>query len=234
MTTVNNNEQALYTLEELQTAIRWDDNGLVSTIVQDANTKDVLMLAYMNQDSLRQSINSGQTWFWSRSRNELWNKGATSGHTQKISWLRYDCDADALLVGVEQTGAACHTGNTTCFYRQADIATGGPSSIVDEAVANPATILSTLQATIADRDKQRPEGAYTTYLFEKGIDKILKKVGEESAEVIIAAKNRDKDELRYESSDLIFHLMVLWRESGLSLEDVLVELSSRHLKKKGE
>jgi phosphoribosyl-ATP pyrophosphohydrolase/phosphoribosyl-AMP cyclohydrolase len=234
MTTGNNKEQALYTLEELQTAIRWDDNGLVSTIVQDATTKDVLMLAYMNQDSLRQSINSGQTWFWSRSRNELWNKGATSGHTQSITWLRYDCDADALLIGVEQIGAACHTGNTSCFYRQADIATGGPSSIVDEAVVNPATILSALQATIADRDKQRPEGAYTTYLFEKGIDKILKKVGEESAEVIIAAKNRDKDELRYESSDLIFHLMVLWRESGLTLEDVLGELSSRHLKKKGE
>jgi phosphoribosyl-ATP pyrophosphohydrolase/phosphoribosyl-AMP cyclohydrolase len=234
MTTGNNNEQALYTLEELQTAIRWDDYGLVSTIVQDATTKDVLMLAYMNQDSLRKSINSGQTWFWSRSRNELWNKGATSGHTQSISWLRYDCDVDALLIGVVQNGAACHTGNTTCFYRQADIATGGPSSIVDEAVGNPATILSALQATIADRDKQRPEGAYTTYLFEKGIDKILKKVGEESAEVIIAAKNRDKDELRYESSDLIFHLMVLWRESGLTLEDVLGELSGRHLKKKGE
>jgi phosphoribosyl-ATP pyrophosphohydrolase/phosphoribosyl-AMP cyclohydrolase len=234
MTSENNNEQALFTLEQLKTAIRWDDHGLVSTIVQDANTKDVLMLAYMNEDSLQQSINSGQTWFWSRSRNELWNKGATSGHTQKISWLRYDCDVDALLIGVEQIGAACHTGNSTCFYRQADLTTGGPSSVVDEANANPAVILSSLQATIAERDKLRPEGAYTTYLFEKGIDKILKKVGEEAAEVIIAAKNRDKDELRYESSDLIFHLMVLWRESGLTLEAVLGELSGRHLKKKGE
>jgi phosphoribosyl-ATP pyrophosphohydrolase/phosphoribosyl-AMP cyclohydrolase len=234
MTDQNNKEQILFTLEQLTTAIRWDNNGLVSTIIQDANTKDVLMLAYMNQDSLQQSINSGQTWFWSRSRNELWNKGATSGHSQTISWLRYDCDVDALLIGVEQIGAACHTGNSSCFYRQADLSTGGPSSVVDEAAVNPALILSTLQATIAERDKLRPEGAYTTYLFEKGIDKILKKVGEETAEVIIAAKNRDKEELRYESSDLIFHLMVLWRESGLSLEAVLDELSSRHLKKMGE
>ncbi|MEX2414633.1 MAG: bifunctional phosphoribosyl-AMP cyclohydrolase/phosphoribosyl-ATP diphosphatase HisIE [Paenibacillaceae bacterium] len=234
MTDQKNKGQTLFTIEQLATAIRWDDNGLVSTIIQDVSTKDVLMLAYMNRDSLQQSINSGQTWFWSRSRNELWNKGATSGHTQTISWLRYDCDADALLIGVEQTGAACHTGNSSCFYRQADLTTGGPSSVVDEAAANPAWILSTLEATIAQRDELRPEGAYTTYLFEKGIDKILKKVGEETAEVIIAAKNRDTDELRYESSDLIFHLMVLWRESGLSLEAVLGELSSRHLKKKGE
>jgi len=234
MTDQKNNEQTLFTLEQLTAAIRWDDQGLVSTIIQDAKTKDVLMLAYMNKESLQQSINSGQTWFWSRSRNELWNKGATSGHTQTISWLRYDCDADALLVGVEQVGAACHTGKRSCFYRQADIETGGPSTWVGEAGANPATILSTLEATIAERDEHRPEGAYTTYLFEKGIDKILKKVGEEAAEVIIAAKNRDKEELRYESSDLIFHLMVLWRESGLTLDEVLGELSGRHLKKKGE
>ena len=124
--------------------------------------------------------------------------------------------------------------NTSCFYRQADLTTGGPSSLVDAQATNPALILSALEATIAERDELRPEGAYTTYLFEKGIDKILKKVGEETAEVIIGAKNRDKDELRYESADLIFHLMVLWRESGLTLDAVLGELSSRHLKKKGE
>ncbi len=230
----NNNEQTLFTLEQLAATIRWDDKGLVSTIIQDAKSKDVLMLAYMNKESLQQSITSGQTWFWSRSRNELWNKGATSGHTQTISWLRYDCDADALLIGVEQTGSACHTDHTSCFYRQADLTTGGPSTLVDDATMNPAMILSTLQATIAERNELRPEGAYTTYLFEKGIDKILKKVGEETAEVIIAAKNRDIEELRYESSDLIFHLMVLWRESGLTLEAVLEELSSRHLKKKVE
>jgi phosphoribosyl-ATP pyrophosphohydrolase/phosphoribosyl-AMP cyclohydrolase len=234
MTEESKKEHALFTLEQLIKEIRWDESGLVSTIIQDAGTKDVLMLAYMNRESLLRSVNSGQTWFWSRSRNELWNKGATSGHTQQISWLRYDCDADALLIGVEQTGAACHTGKNSCFYRQADLTTGAPSSLVDELTANPAMILSTLEATIAQRDEQRPEGAYTTYLFEKGIDKILKKVGEESAEVIIAAKNRDKDELRYESSDLIFHLMVLWRENGLSLAEVLNELNGRHLKKKGE
>lgn len=234
-----NRESALYTKEQLLSEIRWDERGLVTAVVQDAANKDVLMVAHMNRESLTRTLASGTTWFWSRSRGELWNKGATSGHFQRVKWLRYDCDADALLVGVEQTGAACHTGKRSCFYRELDLAEGTSAAVNTgddggAAAADPANFLHVLEALIAERQRERPEGAYTTYLFEKGIDKILKKVGEEAAEVIIGAKNRNLDELRYESADLIFHLMVLWRESGLSLDDVLRELSGRHLKKKGD
>jgi phosphoribosyl-ATP pyrophosphohydrolase/phosphoribosyl-AMP cyclohydrolase len=214
--------------------IKYDAQGLVPAIVQDAVSKEVLMLAYMNSESLQRTIQTGDTWFWSRSRGELWNKGATSGHTQKVKALRYDCDADTLLVLVEQTGPACHNGTYTCFTETIPVAAGE-----GEAVSAPAAavagerfaILSELEAVIASRDAERPEGAYTTYLFEKGVDKILKKVGEETAEVIIAAKNKDNDELRYEASDLIFHLMVLLRNNKLPLDDIMKELANRHVKK---
>ncbi|NOU63541.1 bifunctional phosphoribosyl-AMP cyclohydrolase/phosphoribosyl-ATP diphosphatase HisIE [Paenibacillus sp. LMG 31461] len=210
--------------------IKYDAQGLVPAIVQDAVSKEVLMLAYMNSESLQRTIQTGDTWFWSRSREELWNKGATSGHTQKVKALRYDCDADTLLVLVEQVGPACHNGSYTCFT--SNIAVEGS---IEEAA--PATggdrfaILAELEAVIASRDAERPEGAYTTYLFEKGVDKILKKVGEETAEVIIAAKNKDNEELRYEASDLIFHLMVLLRNNKLPLDDIMKELANRHVKK---
>ncbi|MCD9025195.1 bifunctional phosphoribosyl-AMP cyclohydrolase/phosphoribosyl-ATP diphosphatase HisIE [Cohnella silvisoli] len=210
--------------------ITWSADGLVPAIVQDALSKEVLMLAYMNKESLQKSLESGQTWFWSRSRNELWNKGATSGHTQQIVSLHYDCDGDTLLVKVRQNGPACHTGAYSCFYREAEVngqAATGPSQQAHEDRFGP---LSRLEATIANRDAERPEGAYTTYLFEKGVDKILKKVGEETAEVIIAAKNRDRDELRCESADLIFHLLVLLREQGVPFDGVLEELEYRHRK----
>lgn len=233
----NSRETALFTKDQLLKEIRWDERGLVTAVVQDAASKDVLMVAYMNRESLEKTMATGSTWFWSRSRGELWNKGATSGHVQQVRWLRYDCDADALLIGVEQTGAACHTGKRSCFYRELELS-GGTSVEADaserKAPADPANILNVLEALIDERYRERPEGAYTTYLFEKGIDKILKKVGEETAEVIIGAKNRSLDELRYESADLLYHLMVLWRESGLTLADVLRELSGRHLKKKGD
>ncbi|MEY9095066.1 bifunctional phosphoribosyl-AMP cyclohydrolase/phosphoribosyl-ATP diphosphatase HisIE [Paenibacillus sp. RC84] len=216
-------------------SIRYDSQGLVPAIVQDAISKDVLMLAYMNKESLEKTVATGTTWFWSRSRQELWNKGATSGHTQRVVSLRYDCDADTLLVLAEQTGPACHTGSYTCFGSEIPVA-GTDSAETGEAAAVTASadrfgILSRLESVIASREAERPEGAYTTYLFEKGIDKILKKVGEETAEVIIAAKNRDHDELRYETSDLIFHLMVLLRESKLPLDDVMAELERRHMSK---
>ncbi|EGL14439.1 MULTISPECIES: bifunctional phosphoribosyl-AMP cyclohydrolase/phosphoribosyl-ATP diphosphatase HisIE [Paenibacillus] len=216
-------------------SIRYDSQGLVPAIVQDAISKDVLMLAYMNKESLEKTVATGTTWFWSRSRQELWNKGATSGHTQRVVSLRYDCDADTLLVLAEQTGPACHTGSYTCFGSEIPVAgadsaeTGEPAAVT--ASADRFGILSRLESVIASREAERPEGAYTTYLFEKGIDKILKKVGEETAEVIIAAKNRDHDELRYETSDLIFHLMVLLRESKLPLDDVMAELERRHMSK---
>lgn len=220
-------------LEALLAAVRWDAQGLAPAIVQDASSKDVLMMAYMNEESLKRTVASGETWFWSRSRSELWHKGATSGHLQRVRSLRYDCDGDTLLVLVDQTGPACHTGSYSCFYNEVKAgALAGEAGGSGEAKADRFAMLAKLESVIAQRDAERPEGAYTTYLFEKGVDKILKKVGEETAEVIIAAKNRDNDELRCEASDLIFHLMVLLRERKLPLDDVLGELDRRHNKKK--
>lgn len=211
--------------------IKYDAHGLVPAIVQDAVSKEVLMLAYMNSESLQRTIQTGDTWFWSRSREELWNKGATSGHTQKVKALRYDCDADTLLVLVEQVGPACHNGTYTCFTESIPVE-GTVQEGTEPAVSGDRfAILGELEAVIASRDAERPDGAYTTYLFEKGVDKILKKVGEETAEVIIAAKNKDNDELRYEASDLIFHLMVLLRNNKLPLDDIMKELANRHVKK---
>lgn len=207
--------------------ISWSPEGLVPAVVQDALSKEVLMLAYMNKESLQKSLESGQTWFWSRSRSELWNKGATSGNTQEIVSLHYDCDGDTLLVKVQQKGPACHTGAYSCFYRGAS---KDEKTVTEQLSKKDDRFgpLSRLEATIAQRDAERPEGAYTTYLFEKGVDKILKKVGEETAEVIIAAKNRDQDELRCEAADLIFHLMVLLREQGIPFDNVLQELEFRN------
>ncbi|MEC0268098.1 bifunctional phosphoribosyl-AMP cyclohydrolase/phosphoribosyl-ATP diphosphatase HisIE [Paenibacillus anseongense] len=211
--------------------IKYDAHGLVPAIVQDAVSKEVLMLAYMNSESLQRTIQTGDTWFWSRSREELWNKGATSGHTQKVKALRYDCDADTLLVLVEQVGPACHNGTYTCFTESIPVEGAAQEGTEPAISGDRFAILGELEAVIASRDAERPEGAYTTYLFEKGVDKILKKVGEETAEVIIAAKNKDNDELRYEASDLIFHLMVLLRNNKLPLDDIMKELANRHVKK---
>ncbi|GGG05138.1 bifunctional phosphoribosyl-AMP cyclohydrolase/phosphoribosyl-ATP diphosphatase HisIE [Paenibacillus abyssi] len=214
-------------MSEWKNEIKWNADGLVPAIIQDAVSKEVLMMAYMNEESLNKSIESGETWFWSRSRGELWHKGATSGHVQKIRSMRYDCDGDTLLVRVDQEGSACHTGRYSCFFNQ--IAVPGANDDPREAKERFA-MLNQLEATISQRYAERPDGAYTTYLFEKGVDKILKKVGEEAAEVIIAAKNKDNDELRSEVSDLIFHLMVLLRERGLPLDEVMRELGLRHNK----
>ncbi|MGO4111608.1 bifunctional phosphoribosyl-AMP cyclohydrolase/phosphoribosyl-ATP diphosphatase HisIE [Paenibacillus sp. YAF4_2] len=216
-------------MTELAERIKWSEDGLVPAIVQDAQSKEVLMLAYMNKESLKLSVESGVTWFWSRSRNELWNKGATSGHTQRIRSMSYDCDADTLLVRVDQKGPACHTGAYSCFFNEIEVAGISTAGAETEASAdNRFAILGELESVIAARYAERPEGAYTTYLFEKGLDKILKKVGEEATEAIIAAKNSDNDELRSEASDLLFHLLVLLRERGLPLDDVMNELQSRH------
>lgn len=205
--------------------VKFDENGLIPAIVQDAVSKTVLTLAYMNKESLQKSLETKETWFWSRSRQELWHKGATSGNTQRIVSIQMDCDKDALVVQVVPNGSACHTGAYSCF--------AGELLPVEEAEAKAKqgsdryAILGELEQLIAAREAERPEGSYTTYLFEKGVDKILKKVGEESAEVIIAAKNRDPQELRYEASDLIFHLLVLLREQKLPLDEVLSELERR-------
>ncbi|WP_419955695.1 bifunctional phosphoribosyl-AMP cyclohydrolase/phosphoribosyl-ATP diphosphatase HisIE [Neobacillus niacini] len=201
--------------------IRFDEKGLVPAIVQDAETKEVLTLAYMNQESLTKTLETGETWFYSRSRQELWHKGATSGNTQSVVSVKYDCDQDAVLVLVQPKGPACHTGAVSCFS-EGVVTERASSSLADYQ------ILQSLEKLIIEREKERPEGAYTTYLFEKGVDKILKKVGEEASEVIIAAKNRDKEELKWEAADLLYHLQVLLVEQDLPFTEVLKTLEERH------
>lgn len=205
--------------------------GLVPAIIQDYSSGQVLMLAYMNQEALKKTLETGKTWFYSRSRQELWMKGETSGHVQQVKDILYDCDQDTLLVKVEQTGTACHTGHYSCFYRDIN-GQEVQESVFDltrvyEDVQRSPAILFELYDVIKGRQKDMPEGSYTTYLFSKGLDKILKKVGEENAEVIIASKNRDKKEVVYETADLIYHLMVLLVEQGVELGDVFAELKSR-------
>jgi phosphoribosyl-AMP cyclohydrolase / phosphoribosyl-ATP pyrophosphohydrolase len=208
--------------------VRFDEKGLIPAIVQDATTKEVLTLAYMNQISLEKSIETRETWFYSRSRQELWHKGATSGNTQTIVEMKLDCDQDAIVVLVNPAGPACHTGAISCFSEsilKEEITVKNEASLADYQ------ILMDLEQIIDQREKERPEGAYTTYLFEEGLDKILKKVGEEASEVIIAAKNRNQEELKWEASDLLYHLFVLLREQGLSFKEVLNVLQERHLDK---
>lgn len=206
--------------------LTFDAQGLIPAIVQDVQSKAVLMMAYMNREALQKTLETKQTWFWSRSRNELWHKGATSGNVQLVKELRYDCDQDTLLILVEPQGPACHNGTYTCFEDVVKL----EEPTMNEREGLQYEVISELIETIAKRDIERPEGAYTTYLFEKGVDKILKKVGEEAAEVIIAAKNRDPEELRNESADLLYHLMVLWREQGLGFAEVIDILKKRDSK----
>ena len=210
--------------------LKFDAHGLIPAIIQDAGSGQVLMMAYMNQEALDRTIATGRTWFYSRSRQSLWMKGETSGNIQTVKDIRYDCDQDTLLVLVEQTGAACHTGHYSCFYRSLEGQELEPArfdaSCVYQAKEGPAILLE-LMDVIRQRQKDRPKGSYTTYLFDKGLDKILKKVGEETAEVIIAAKNPDNSELIYEASDLIYHLLVLLVEKGVDITDIFGELRSR-------
>lgn len=230
--------------------LKFDEQGLITSIVQDNATGEVLMVAYMNAESLARTMQTGQTWFWSRSRQELWHKGATSGHTQQVMDIRLDCDGDALLVRVNPDGPACHTGERTCFYRGVNEAeppreqAGKPAavihsadsllslaeqpvSLVNVAAMDLGILLQDLFKLIQERKDQRPEGSYTTYLFDSGLDKILKKVGEEAAETIIAAKNEDRKPLSAEISDLLYHLLVLMVERDVSLLDILNELNNR-------
>ncbi|NBI27686.1 bifunctional phosphoribosyl-AMP cyclohydrolase/phosphoribosyl-ATP diphosphatase HisIE [Chengkuizengella marina] len=221
-------KQHLKDLNEVLNRITWDDQGLVPTIVQDQNSKDVLMMAYMNKESLKLSLETRETWFWSRSRQKLWHKGETSGHTQSIVKLKYDCDADTLLVFVNQKGSACHTGEQSCFFNEVAISKS-EDNVPKDPGEDDFKIISVLESVISKRYEERTQGAYTTYLFEKGIDKILKKVGEETAEVIIAAKNKDNQELTYEVSDLMFHIMVLLKDRDLPIKNIMKELEKRHV-----
>jgi phosphoribosyl-AMP cyclohydrolase / phosphoribosyl-ATP pyrophosphohydrolase len=203
--------------------IRFNDDGLVPAIVQDGRTRRVLMLAYMNQESLNRTCESGETWFWSRSRKSLWHKGETSGHTQAVEQIMFDCDADALLVLVRPKGPSCHTGAESCFFNHL----GEQQTRMD---ADFEVTLSSLYELVAARKLERPEDSYTTYLFDQGLDKILKKVGEEATETIVAAKNDDRESLIRETADLLYHLVVLLVERGVTLDAVADELSARRKK----
>ena len=198
--------------------LKFDENGLIPAIVVDSITKKVLTLAYMNRESLEITMEKGLTCFYSRSRKELWLKGETSGNYQHVVSITADCDNDALTVVVEKDGPACHTGSDSCFTKPVYQSEELHEFTVDG-----------LYDLLVGRKKDRPEGSYTTYLFDKGIDKILKKVGEECTEVIIAGKANDKAETIYEISDLVYHVMVLMIEMGISLDDIRNELASRHV-----
>jgi phosphoribosyl-ATP pyrophosphohydrolase/phosphoribosyl-AMP cyclohydrolase len=231
--------------------LKFDQQGLIPAIVQDANTHEVLTLAYMNDESLARTMETGETWFWSRSRNQLWHKGETSGNTQRVIELLLDCDQDALVVLVEPAGPACHKGDRTCFHNrdeskqipgsnaaahglvcEQDARAPVSGTAIDDGVEiSPAQelggLLDQLYALIESRERERPAGSYTTYLFNEGLDKILKKVGEESTETIVAAKNPDSAPLVAEASDLLYHLLVLLVARGITLEEIRLELVRR-------
>ena len=204
--------------EPVAERVRFGADGLIPAVVQDAGTGRVLTQAWMNRESLERTLERGDTWFWSRSRRELWHKGATSGNTQAVRAVLLDCDGDSLVVLVDQTGVACHTGAPTCF---GDILTEGD-------VPEPFAALADLERTVADRAQAAdPEASYTARLLAKGIDTVCKKVGEEATEVVLAAKGAERGQVVYESADLLYHLAVLWRAAGVSLDEVAAELASR-------
>ena len=200
------------------TGLKYDDRGLIPAVVIDTETRRVLMVAYMNEESLRLSMEKGLTCFYSRSRQKLWTKGETSGNFQHIVSITADCDRDTLLVEVRKDGPACHLGTESCF-----------SDVIFEGDEPAAFQYQDLMDMLCGRKENPKEGSYTTYLFEKGLDKILKKVGEETTEVIIAAKDRDRANTIYEIGDLMYHVMVLMIEAGISLNDVKREMASRHV-----
>lgn len=196
--------------------ITFDNQGLIPAIVQDEKTGTVLMLAYMNKEALQKTTDTKETWFFSRSRQELWHKGATSGNRQLVKRIAFDCDQDAILVEVNPLGPACHTGEETCFFET-----------IFEDEKSSRTVVHEVAKSIQNRRENPVEGSYTSYLFREGIDKVLKKVGEESSEVIIGAKNEDKEELTSELSDLLYHSLVLMEIAGVTVEDVKKELVKR-------
>ena len=196
-----------------------NEQGLIPVIVQHYKTREVLMLAYMNEESFDQTIKTGKMTYFSRSRQKLWVKGETSGHFQYVKSLTIDCDYDTLLAKVDQIGAACHTGNPTCFFQHL--------AGTEYNEANPLEVFEIIYNTVVDRKENPKEGSYTNYLFDKGIDKILKKIGEEATEIVIAAKNPSAEETKYEISDFLYHMIVLMVEKGLNWEDIVKELASR-------
>lgn len=204
-------------LEQLLNEIKFDDKGLVVAVTQDCKTNEVLMVAYMNKKSIEITLKEKRACYFSRSRSSLWRKGETSGNVQHLKGLYYDCDADAILLKVEQVGSACHTGAYSCFYNK----------VYEDRVTDQSIINKVYSQIISRRDNPL-EGSYTNYLFDKGLDKILKKVGEETSEVIIGAKNKNKDELVYEMCDLIYHSLVLMVNEGVTIDDLKSELTKRN------
>jgi phosphoribosyl-ATP pyrophosphohydrolase/phosphoribosyl-AMP cyclohydrolase len=207
-----------------ESKMTWSDfklntDGMIPVIVQDFKTNEVLMLAYMNEEAFQQTISTGKMTYWSRSRNELWTKGLTSGHFQYVKSLTMDCDSDTMLAKVSQIGAACHTGKRSCFFNK----------VIEKEYyeTNPLKVFEEVYNVIKDRKINPKEGSYTNYLFDKGIDKILKKLGEEATEIVIAAKNPDPEEIKYEMSDFLYHAMVLMVEKGVTWEDITKELANR-------
>ncbi|MFD1065178.1 bifunctional phosphoribosyl-AMP cyclohydrolase/phosphoribosyl-ATP diphosphatase HisIE [Oceanobacillus locisalsi] len=207
----------------MEITIKYDENGLVPAIIQDYATGKVLTLAYMNEEAFYKTLETGETWFYSRSRNELWNKGETSGNKQLVKKVSVDCDQDALIVQVQPLGPACHKGTTTCF-----------ETTILETEKPLFAMVNELTDKIKDRKENPQEGTYTTYLFNKGLDKILKKIGEESTEVVIGAKNHDKEELTNELADLLYHSLVLMEEQGVHPQDIKKILKERHIEKEGQ
>jgi phosphoribosyl-ATP pyrophosphohydrolase/phosphoribosyl-AMP cyclohydrolase len=228
----------------------FNEGGLIPAIIQDADSGEVLMMAYMNEEAVNKTVESGYAWFWSRSRQKLWRKGETSGHKQQVREISLDCDGDTLLVKVDQTGGACHTGYYSCFYR--NLNSDLEFEVTEEKVFDPEEvyekenknkeveskkqlvptgglprILQEIYQVVLDRKKNPVEDSYTCYLFEEGLDKILKKIGEEAAEVIIASKNGEDDEIIYEVSDLLYHLLVLLNYHQINLNQVYDELADR-------
>jgi phosphoribosyl-ATP pyrophosphohydrolase/phosphoribosyl-AMP cyclohydrolase len=206
--------------------VQFNEDGLVPTVVQDIHSGRILMLAYMNLESLTKTVQTGESHFWSRSRQELWHKGATSGNKQTLKSISLDCDGDAILLQVEQHGNACHTGEFSCFHRVAF----SEFQTVDKF----GKVITGLSHRIHQRKRDKPKDSYTTYLFESGLDKMLKKLGEEATEVIIAAKNKKKKEISWEVADLMYHLLVMMEERRVSLSDVAQELAHRAHKKRKE
>jgi phosphoribosyl-AMP cyclohydrolase / phosphoribosyl-ATP pyrophosphohydrolase len=220
-------------IEDLKT----DERGLIPAVVQDARTGEVLTLAYMNEESLRRTLAEKETWFWSRSRLRLWHKGESSGNRQRVLEVAVDCDRDALTVRVEPAGPACHTGARSCFHHRLQTETSENDNDEKSGTdVRPAlgTVLEGLYTLIESRRRERPSDSYTAYLFDQGLDKILKKVGEETAETIIAAKNEAQHPLVAEVSDLIYHLIVLMVERGVTLEEITTELEARRRGKRSE
>lgn len=212
------------TKEELMNIVKFDNNGLIPVIAQDYHSKHIRMLAYMNKEALEKTLDTGNVYYYSRSRQKLWLKGEESGHFQYLKGMSVDCDGDTLLIQIEQVGGiSCHTGNVSCFYRNVEIT---ESKNVIKEISKDASFLSNLEKVIKDRKQNPKEGSYTNYLFKEGLDKILKKVGEEAAETIIAAKNK-KEDVIYEVSDLVYHLTVLLADLDVSWDEIKTELEKR-------